>query len=167
MTKIYLDLDGVFADFDAAVIGIQKEPKSVFWKKVQDVPEFFYSLKPMPSAKIMFDIIYDYTLIHNIPVEILTALPRRTKHLVTAAHDKERWVAKHLSDKVVVNCADGWYNKTKWVAKDHILLDDTARNIDAWCNEGGMGIHHAGDWNDTLDALEQCVKVAESKKLFT
>lgn len=164
MTKIYLDLDGVFADFDKAVAGINKEPIAEFWKKVQDIPNFFYNLDTIPGSEVFFHAIFGYQDTLGIPVEMLTALPRPTKHLVTAKVDKETWVAEKLSPKIKTNCSDGWHRKVHWVGYDHILIDDTKRNILHWAEHGGIGIHHTGDWNATMRELNISIATANQRK---
>lgn len=142
---IYLDLDGVFADFQGAIVkhtGINNykdDPKGV-WEKLEKVPYLFRTLDPIPGSKDLFDAIVKKHGEHN--VQMLTALPLLTGLLTTAAYDKTQWVRTHLSETIVVNCSKGWREKTNWCSGGDILIDDMQRNIIEWEQAGGTGVHH-------------------------
>jgi hypothetical protein len=109
----------------------------------------FLDLDILPQAKESFDFIMQM----GYPVEILTALPRPTCLLSSAACDKIEWVRRHLHPTIQVNCSDGWDKKIHWVAPKHILIDDMERNVHHWVQHGGIGVHHTGDWSVTLHNL--------------
>ena len=59
MKQIYLDCDGVLADFDKGaeqVLGLPPGPFEkrhglpAFWKKLARAPDFFANLEPLPDA---------------------------------------------------------------------------------------------------------------------
>ena len=78
---IYLDLDGVFADFGGAVqkhcpgLIYQQHSKQI-WEILQGIPHLFSTLDLLPNLKI-----YDAVLGNDNNVEFLTALPRATGYL--------------------------------------------------------------------------------------
>lgn len=149
--KLYLDLDGVFADFDSRVVelcGQHYKSDPTFWATLQMVPRLFYNLDPMPYAKDFYAALKDVK--HK---EFLTALPMLTKELVTAPEDKTEWVKKHLDPEVQVNCVPGWRVKAQFATPKSILIDDFERNILAWREAGGIGIVHY-DPIQTLKELE-------------
>jgi hypothetical protein len=152
-TIIYLDLDGCFADFDSEVRRVYGQKPAdwgnIKWSLLETVPNFFLNLKTIPGSVDAFNTIMSL----GYETQILTALPKPTKMLVTSAHDKLQWVRKHLHPTIQVNCAAGWRNKVNWVHRKHILIDDMQRNIDHWNESGGKGIHHNGDWHDTIKRL--------------
>lgn len=41
---------------------------------------------------------------------------------------------------------------------DRILVDDRIENIKAWEQAGGIGVHHDGDFNKTLQKLDAVMK---------
>ncbi len=153
---IYLDLDGVFANFNLAVKElIGKYPgeidRKTLWKSVQLVPNFYYSLELMGNAKESFDYIYNNAL---VPVEILTALPSPAKYLRTASNDKMQWVNDYLSENVITHCVINWREKANFATNaNDILVDDQYKNIINWEEKGSIGIHHH-NFLATINLLE-------------
>lgn len=152
--KIYLDLDGCFADFDRAVADAHDMNrinwKEVKWSIIENMPNFFLNLEVIPGSKEAFDHIVGL----GYETEILTALPDPTVNLVTAPADKLMWVRRELHPTIQVNCSAGWERKICWVAPNHILVDDMQRNIDHWEEHDGIGVHHNGDWDLTIAKIK-------------
>jgi hypothetical protein len=148
MSKVYLDLDGVFADFESAVrryttLNYSDDPIKA-WGMIDKVPNFFKRLYPLSGALRLFDTIYDGS---TLPVEMLTAMPDQTGLLHTVAYDKEYWCHKYLSQKIKVNTVQGWEQKALFAQPGCILVDDSFRNIQDWVACGGTGVHHTSNWN--------------------
>src|SRR5262245_61058134 len=102
--KLYLDLDGVLANFDKRVeelLGTDNIYKwefiygpKAFWDALNEADEnFFVDLEPMPGADRLFDTAL--TLARG-DLSILTALPRTNAGVVD--RDKRRWVEGHFGD---------------------------------------------------------------------
>lgn len=154
MTTLYLDLDGVFADFYKGARELTGHAHELdvhsSWIAIDQVDNFFWKLDPLPGAKEFFDEIVGRS---KYPVKILTALPRLTGKLYTAVNDKTSWVRKHLG-QIQVNCAPGWKGKAAFaIYKDTVLVDDMRRNIDHWRKAGSVGVHHT-DQCATIRTLE-------------
>lgn len=149
--KVFLDVDGVFADFDTALeklIGGFERHSNDFWKKLATVDNFFYTLEVLPDSLKLIDELANHDL------EFLTALPIPTGKLSTADFDKRRWLRRHVSDSIKINTVIGGKNKVKYLV-DHpgaVLIDDYPRNIDLWKEHGGIGILH----NNVHDTLTEC-----------
>lgn len=139
--KIFLDVDGVFADFDGRMrelVGEYKQHGNEIWEPIGKIDNFFYKLDMLPGCLKLV------TMLQHHDLEFLTALPIPTGKLVTADADKRKWLAEHVSRKIKVNTVIGGKNKALYL-KDHpraILIDDYKRNIDVWHNAGGFGILH-------------------------
>lgn len=151
---IYLDLDGVFADFNGAVqkhcpgLVYQQHSKQI-WEVLETIPNFFSTLDVLPDLKL-----YDIVLGNDFDVQFLTALPRATGYLKTAQRDKTDWVHEHI-DCAQVNCVSSWEMKKYFCRGKHdILIDDSPRNITDWIKVGGTGILHV-TLEDTLKQIHQ------------
>jgi len=160
---LYLDLDGVLADFDKFIEQHIKEifpqnknvDDSKMWEYINDVDRFFYHLDPTAYAYRLFNLAL--SVADN--VEILTALPAKTWVTPTARQDKIDWVRKHFSKTIKVNF--GPYSKDKWKHANpgDILIDDRADNISSWNSAGGIGIlHYYSDFDRTVKLLLNAVK---------
>jgi hypothetical protein len=139
---LYIDLDGVLADFDkaaGALMGTDNIYKyefiwgaNKFWKKLNVDEEFFATLEPTWDC---FNLLNPVD--HLEPV-ILTALPRDNAERVDA--QKRKWVLEHLGDYEVITCQTK--DKPNYCAPGSILIDDRAINRDAWVAKGGTYIIH-------------------------
>lgn len=149
--RLYLDLDGVLADFDRGYIErFGKHPREVedaeLWQNLNATPDFFDTLHPMPDA------LQAFAWLGHLGPTILTACPRTNYH--DAAANKRRWVRRHLGPDVTVLPCMGGTNKPVFMhAAGDVLVDDFEKNVRAWRAAGGVGILHRGDWAETLEAL--------------
>ena len=156
MAKIFLDVDGVFADFQGACahrLGHEwiKMSDYELWGNLEKEFHFFYGLDLIPDSTRIITHLMHPSLGHHL--EFLTALPRPTGRLVSADKDKREWLAENISRHIPVNTVLGGKNKAKYVTSPtDVLIDDYRRNIDAWVAAGGVGVLHR-NIEDTLDQL--------------
>jgi 5'-nucleotidase len=152
--RIYLDLDGVMADFDAhfpSVFGLDHKSMADddMWATINAHPTYFMDMPICPGAKDFFQ------KIAWLDPIILTACPRTNYQHV--ARQKRAWVREHLSVVSVILPVMGGRNKGLFMhAPGDILIDDFGRNIAAWEQEGGVGILHR-NFQTTEAALEKAL----------
>lgn len=165
MRKIFLDLDGVFADFHKFVrdnCGIEyvDDPK-VVWSTLQNIPHLFSELELIDgSLKMFHDIVRTAKIFggcNDYQIEFLTALPQRTGKLMTAARDKADWVDINLTEVHHVNVVDHWSKKKYYCQLSDILIDDAKRNCDEWESVGGIAIHHVSQ-RETVEQLRMLLE---------
>jgi 5'(3')-deoxyribonucleotidase len=152
--KIFLDLDGVFANMDKRIHeicpGLPRFSNEI-WGPIAKEYRFFRQLELIPDALRII------TMLSHHDLEILTACPEyRTGQpgLFTTEADKREWVAHYISKKMKVNTIVGGKNKPVFL-KDNpgaVLIDDYQRNIDVWEAAGGIGILHI-DVSGTIQKL--------------
>ncbi len=146
--RLFLDLDGVLADFDRGVEEITGErPDNLsvkqMWKALARHPDFFGTLEMMEDAQHLWDYCepYDPT--------ILTGLPRGD----WAESQKRRWVGNMLGREVdVITC---WSrDKPKWSGPGHVLVDDRESLKEPWEAKGGVFILHI-DAESSIAQIEE------------
>lgn len=149
---LYVDLDGVMADFDGAfpaVFGLDHRSLAdeEMWRHINSHQSFFRDLPPMAGALDFFR-----SIEHLNPV-ILTACPKSNYAHVAA--QKRAWVREHLSATCLVLPVLGGRHKPLFMHQaGDVLIDDFGRNCDAWVEAGGIAIKHEGDWAATRAALD-------------
>jgi hypothetical protein len=149
MPQLYLDCDGVLADFDRGATGIlgmspatfqALHNPGLFWKKLAGAPDFYANLPPMPGAERLFEAVR-----HLDPI-ILTGLPRGN----WAAPQKERWAARHFPGTRIITCMA--VDKRKHAKQGDVLVDDTLKHRHLWEEAGGIFVHHR-EVDETLAEL--------------
>lgn len=138
---IFLDLDGVLANFDKAagqIVGgdhyrytfIYGDP--VLWVRLHSDPNFFLNMEMMPGAKLLLKSI-------GQPFKVLTALPKTNSAEVD--RQKRAWVAAHVCPNApVITCFSK--DKPDYCQPGDILIDDRAINMAEWVAKGGRFILH-------------------------
>lgn len=139
--RMYLDLDGVMADFDLAFYSLfRKDPHDVddkeLWRLINTVPTFFRDLPLMTGALEFWK--WAQPLFR---ISILTACPR--SNYQEAARQKIAWCRQHLGNDVTILPVMGGKNKVLFMhSAGDILIDDFEKNILPWREHGGVGIIH-------------------------
>ena len=155
MSHLFLDLDGVLADFDAGahrVLGMspkafeERHGKREFWRRLARARDFYYSLPLMPDADELFE------AVKHLEPTILTGLPLGN----WAAPQKVRWVEEHFpGTKIITTMAR---DKYKHMTGMDVLVDDRADHRAKWENAGGTFIHH----KNARDSLRQLAEIYPS-----
>jgi hypothetical protein len=139
MAHLFLDLDGVLADFDAGfrtLFGLssrafeEKYGKREFWRRIAGADNFYGTLPLMPDAMVLFD------AVRHLEPTILTGLPLGN----WAAPQKVEWAAKHFpGTKIITTMAR---DKYKHMTGMDVLVDDRADHRSKWEDAGGTFVHH-------------------------
>lgn len=161
ISVIYLDMDGVLANFDKGIremcgmepMGQDSKDDDIMWARAKEAGHFYDKLEPLPGAIEMYNVL---TKIPGVRVEILTGIPKSRRGLDTAGEDKTNWAHRYLSPYLKVNIVYT-EEKPKFVTgKDCVLIDDLKKNIDNWEAMGGTGILHTSA-NETLNILKKLI----------
>lgn len=163
MRTIFLDMDGVVADFDTFVSDLLGRPigwhnsngdlSNEEWAKISAVDRLYYHLPLMPDATKL--VAYVKSLSTRFNVQFLTAVPRRTT-VPTARDDKQAWVDKYFPG-MRMDIGPYSHDKQKWCMPGDILIDDRPSNIEEWRRAGGFAILHRGDVDETIKILNGVV----------
>ena len=161
-TEIYVDMDGVLADF----FGEWSKSQGVDnWKDIKDpakaigdikgIDDFWLNLPVLPKAKELLGLIKQVKGKYKICTSPLADDPRSDPH-------KREWVKKNLAffppEEVIVT-----HNKPQFAKqKDdtpNILIDDYGVNINAWEEAGGIGFKYKDyKFNRTAKAIKNKIE---------
>lgn len=140
---LFIDLDGVMADFDGAYLshfGYQLDRTQVdppgFWQNVQSVPGFYRNLPVLPDATRLWN---GVTTMHQNPI-ILTGIARS---IPSCEQEKREWVAEYIGARAaetMICCFSK--DKCLYGRPGDVLLDDWLRYRANWENMGGVFVHH-------------------------
>jgi len=148
---IYLDCDGVLADFEGAATRLLGLPPlefqarhglKEFWRRLHRAPGFYAGLPELPDARELYD------GVRRLDPVILTGCPRGG----WAEAQKERWAAEHFPDAPIITCMA--VDKRRYARPGDVLIDDTLKYRDLWEDAGGVFIHHL-DARRSLQALRR------------
>lgn len=151
--QLYLDCDGVLADFDrgaSALLGMppriyeKRKGLGAFWRELARHPDFYGSLPLMSDAMTLFEAVR-----HLDPI-ILTGVPRGQ----WATPQKIRWAAEHFPGTRIITVLA--VNKRDHARDGDILVDDQLRHAHLWEGAGGIFIHHH-DAPSTIDKLRAVI----------
>ena len=149
MPRLFLDCDGVLADFGAgatALLGMGAQQyqdahgKSDFWRRLARAPDFYGALPLMADARLLFD------AVAHLEPNILTGLPIGN----WAAPQKVRWAATHFPGTPIITTMAR--DKFRHMTGADVLVDDREDHRVAWEDAGGTFIHHR-DARSSLIAL--------------
>lgn len=150
--RLFVDLDGVLADFDKGVFqAMGSHPSEVseklMWPVLAKTPGFYAKLDWMPQAQALWAVVQKYQ------PTILTGLPRGN----WAEPQKRQWCARELGPTVPVICC---LSREKGLAASQVLnpdetpllIDDRLKAKESWDQIGGLFLLHTSV-DQTLAAL--------------
>jgi len=146
--KIYLDMDGVVADFEQRfedLAGMSPEEfkdkygKNTFWDFIDEGDnkiKFWVGIPPMEGAKQLVDYVskHDYVMLTAPSVKKQSRL------------GKALWIRNHTGDifpskpTVIFKAAKEKHKVKPSLTEKDILIDDKVSTIDNWNTAGGTGI---------------------------
>ena len=162
MRTIYIDMDGVVADFDSYVSALLGRPigwgatqdlTDVEWERLASVDRLYFQMPLMPDATKL--VAYIKSLSTRFHVQFLTAVPRRST-IPSAKDDKQAWIDKYFPG-MRMDIGPYSHDKQKWCKPGDILIDDRPSNIEQWTAVGGIAIYHTGDVDASIKRLNEVI----------
>lgn len=136
---VFLDCDGVLADFDTYAETYFGMPPRVyeakvgsgqFWSELEAKGDFYRNLPLMADAKALFD------GVKHLHPTILTGCPRGN----WAQGQKVAWAAEHFPGVPIITCRSA--DKRDYAKPGDVLIDDWAQHRHRWIKMGGVFITH-------------------------
>ena len=163
-SKVYVDMDGVIADFFSALAEFRKVNH---WKDQGEITidtsikqlqgtNFFETLPVFPFAKKLVDLVKSYT---GGDWYINTS-PLRNDH-ENSEYYKTKWLKKHKFDPkdIIVTKRKESYAVDRETGTPNILIDDRPKNLERWVARGGVGIRYQAN-EDSLDLIKKGLEKA-------
>jgi hypothetical protein len=147
---IYVDMDGVIADFQGAMVDrfgwdFNSAPsRRQAWKAIQRYDQdgksngekgWFYSLPKMKDA----DKLWAFVTANFANVEILTASGSTPRD---AQGQKRAWIGDNFGYDIRVNIVESGAEKASYATEKTVLIDDRQKVINPFINAGGIGVLH-------------------------
>lgn len=144
--KLFLDLDGVFADFQTGALSLlnvdisnydnDKKVRNTFWFEYEQNLHirFYRNLPLLPDAMEL----WEYVKPHN-PI-FLSSCGRKSNYDDIAAQ-KTEWVYEKFGKVPIIVTLDS-KSKSVYADTDAILVDDRNVSIIPWVEKNGIGVHH-------------------------
>src|SRR3954451_21244282 len=155
--RLFLDSDGVLADFDEGVrrlFGttpaqfIARQGSRDFWRRIAKATNFYGALPEMPDARRLFD------AVKHLKPTILTGLPMGN----WPAPQKIQWAAEHFSGVPIITCMAR--DKHLHMHPGDVLVDDREKHRAAYEAADVVFVHH----KNAEDSLRQLAKLFPSAK---
>jgi hypothetical protein len=138
--RLFLDCDGVLADFDGGFLerfGLPprafeaRRGAASFWKAIREADPPFYLMLPLkPDARALYE-----AVAHLAPT-ILTGAPMGD----WAEPQKRAWAGVHFPDVPVIVCLAR--DKRDHCLPGDVLVDDQEKYRDRWEERGGIFVLH-------------------------
>ena len=172
-SEIYVDMDGVLADFFgewAKVMKVDHYSKiddvdiNVALQKIRDTNDFWLKLPMLPLAKQLLGLIKKIKGSYNICSSPLADDPNSEPH-------KREWIKKNLSffppKEIIITS-----NKPKYATQSdgtpNILIDDFGKNVNEWEAAGGEGFKYKDHkFERTAKELQQHLQQPANERELT
>lgn len=158
MKTLYLDMDGVVADFNAYARSVLKKIEigqqwpHEDWVKLRDNERLYLNLPKTSYADTLVETATEIASNQQWRLLFLTAVPKNND-VHWAFIDKVTW-ARIRYPWVPVHFGPFSHNKHVHAAVGDILIDDRTSNIVDWNAVGGIGILHT-DIESTIEQLKE------------
>lgn len=151
MARLFVDSDGVFADFDGhlkKLFGVFPHEVSddEMWRLIHSDFRFWSEMPLLPGARELWDGIK-----HANPI-VLTGCHKDNYDAIAA--EKVVWWNTQFQHEQVITCLSK--NKAFHMEQPgDWLVDDMVKNCKRWAKAHGKAIRYTGDWEGTLKVLRQ------------
>jgi 5'(3')-deoxyribonucleotidase len=145
MNTLYLDMDGVVADWDRAATELIGRPRksqdgrwgAEDWQAIKQSKHFYRHLPLMDQAELLVETARSFRA-RGWSLLFLTAIPKHNDQ-PWAFNDKMLWARDHFPD-IPVHFGPYAEDKQLHARQGDILVDDQPSNCEQWQARGGVSI---------------------------
>jgi hypothetical protein len=139
---LFLDMDGVLADFDFSAEKLcgmpphkfeEKYGTNKFWDTINSDPNFFLNLRPMADAMEL------YNATKHLEPPILTGIPQG---MDPKNNQKREWAKNMFGHQQRVICCQASKKSLNIAMLGDTLVDDRHRYRKKWLDKGGYFVLH-------------------------
>ena len=175
MPTIYLDMDGVLADFNTAsrqYLNASKQDEQdaerngrwpeKSWSRLIEAPNFYRHLPKMPLADELVKLAYRFRDELGWDVKILTAIPTKNE-VPDVFQDKFDWIAEYYPG---IRICFGPYStdKHRHARPGDILVDDRESNCQEWTATGERAVRVLSrNYQAALDELTDILNTLKGR----
>jgi 5'(3')-deoxyribonucleotidase len=178
--KVFVDMDGVLADFVKCCLRVHGVPLDLwekpehrgkfwmnefwgmtneeFWVKIKEEEEFWDRLEPYSNASGLMQVLE--SKLPKSSIYILSAPPPYSRAHV----GKLNWIQKHFPDYATRTILT--QHKSLLAAPDRLLIDDGDHNIKPFKSAGGQVARVARPWNEGHKQLRDFKKISEDDRPY-
>lgn len=152
MKKVFIDMDGVIANFDGQPNAIQRFAVE---------KGFFLKIKPLPFAAKLNKALESVALREH--TYILSASPTER-----GDEEKIKWLAKYVPNLKPQNIiiVRGGHLKKHYAGFNRILVDDYSENIKEWNENGGVGVKFLNGTNGKSKKWNEQNSITANNELY-
>ena len=161
--ELYLDMDGVFVNFEKGVRDLcgfdfsTTTDKGLIWKKINKAATFWAQLEWLPDGPELWNTIRaNQQQFHSI--QMLTGWPVGDQKGI---REKTEWVHREMRKMPVI--VTKRKDKAQYADSNSILIDDHPENIEMWTQNGGIGILHVNALQTTAELQRILVDHAKNQ----
>ena len=168
MMKIYLDMDGVLADFFK---GFANHFGKDHWKQIQNKEksiqelqgtDFFNTLEPFPSTMELVNFVQ--TLVGDDNWGINSSPLRGDRD--NSAYWKRVWLTRHFImpnvENLIFTGQKENFAMDKIDGTANVLIDDKPDNVGRWTAKGGIGIRYQANEDSLVTLKQKLIKIVEN-----
>ena len=171
LPTLYIDMDGVVADFNGFASTVLHEPVDFAtekwtpeqWEKLRNHPCLYKYLPKTPQADEVIALARRFRKELGWEVYMLTAVPK-ANDVPDAFSDKIHWMLRHYPD-IAVRFGPFAKNKKDHCEPGDVLFDDRPSNCEEWRQSGGRAIL-AKDADRALEELKTLFEDERQKTAY-
>lgn len=155
---VYLDMDGVLADFTNKYIELFGTEPDVSAKNDPNLTKmvgtnFFDTLDKLPNADRLIRAVVRLFGSYSI-----CSSPLRDDQK-NSEENKRKWIQRHLTPQPKSIVITG--KKDSYAKGGNILIDDRLKNISAWNDRGGIGILYDAYTDDVDEVIKKLMYIKD------